>query len=222
MTLKPQFASQLLAAACCTLIASSVLLLASCAQQKTGNAQDAGKEQNGPGAPTAMNVSADAPDANASISARLSALGFHVFPDPVELPAFTAIALDPSGKPLDPDSFKGTVTLLNFWATWCPPCKRELPSIARLETLMKGSAFRIAAVSTGEKKETVASFLSKNGYAFPVYLDPDGSIGSAFASQGIPTTYIVDTKGRVVAGIVGSREYDESELVKILTELAGQ
>ncbi len=86
---------------------------------------------------------------------------------------------------------------------------------------MKGSAFRIAAVSTGEKRETVASFLSKNGYAFPVYLDPDGSIGSAFASQGIPTTYIVDTKGRVVAGIVGSREYDTPELIEALTTLAG-
>ena len=156
------------------------------------------------------------------LSARLSSLGFHVFPEPVELPAFTAQALDPSGKALDPASFKGTVTLLNFWATWCPPCKGELPSIERLSTLMKGTAFRVAAVSVGEKNETVRSFIASKGYTFPVYLDPAGSLGSSFASQGIPTTDIVDKRGRVVAGIVGAREYDDEKLVAILTELANQ
>ncbi len=156
------------------------------------------------------------------LPARLSALGFHVFPEPVALPLFTAQALDTAGQALDPDSFKGTVTLLNFWATWCPPCKGELPSIDRLAARMKGLAFRVAAVSVGEKRETVRSFIAEKGYAFPVYLDPDGSLGSSFASQGIPTTYIVDKRGRVVAGIVGAREYDDPRLIAILEELARQ
>ena len=156
------------------------------------------------------------------LPSRLTRLGFHVFPEPVELPAFTAEALDPAGQALTLDSFKGTVTLLNFWATWCPPCKGELPSIDRLGARMKGAAFRVAAVSVGEKRDTVRSFIADKGYAFPVYLDPTGDLGSAFASQGIPTTYIVDKRGRVVAGIVGAREYDDPALVAVLEELARQ
>ena len=165
---------------------------------------------------------AEAAASGSDIATRLSSLGFHVFPKPVELPAFTAEALDPAGKALTPDSFSGTVTLLNFWATWCPPCKGELPSIDRLAARMKGTAFRVAAVSVGEKRETVRSFIAEKGYAFPVYLDPSADLGASFASQGIPTTYIVDKQGRVVAGTVGARDYDAPALVAILEELARQ
>lgn len=182
--------------------------------------------QAGSGADSTNETSGESPAKatapGADIASRLSSLGFHVFPEPVELPAFTAEALDPSGTSLTPSSFAGTVTLLNFWATWCPPCKRELPSIDRLAARMKGASFRVAAVSVGEKKDTVRSFIAEKGYAFPVYLDPDGGLGASFASQGIPTTYIVDKRGRVVAGTVGAREYDDPALVAILEELAKQ
>ena len=171
---------------------------------------------------SAEDSSTTASAAAGSVADRLAKLGFHVFTDPVALPQFNAGALESGAAPLDSSALSGSVTLLNFWATWCPPCKREMPSIDRLRALMKGSAFRIAAVSVGEKPDTVRAFIAKSGYAFPVYLDQDGKLGEAYASQGIPTTYLLDKAGRVVAGIVGSREYDEPELVAILREMAAQ
>ncbi len=156
------------------------------------------------------------------VSARLAKLGFHVFPKPVDLQPATVAALEPSAKSLDLSALSGRVTLLNFWATWCPPCKREMPSIERLNALMRGENFAIAAISTGESPETVRSFITSKGYTFPVYLDGDGNLGGSYASQGIPTTYIVDKTGRIIAGIVGSREYDDPELVAILKELAAR
>ncbi len=152
--------------------------------------------------------------------ASLGKLGFHIFPQPVELPAFTLTALE--GADLKSADLAGTITVLNFWATWCPPCKQEMPSIQRLKDLMKGSAFRIVAVSTGEAKKTVRDFIAKNKYTYPVYLDEKGSLGSSYASQGIPTTYILDKTGRIVAGVVGGREYDDAALVLILKAMAAQ
>ncbi len=151
---------------------------------------------------------------------RLAPLGFHVFPEPIALPPFSAQAL--SGQPFNTQNLPDKVILLNFWATWCPPCKKEMPSIERLNTLMKNEPFMIAAISVGESRDTVSSFIQNNGYTFPIFLDPDNTLGRAFASQGIPTTYVVDRSGMVVAGIVGSRDYDDPELVEIFRELARQ
>jgi thiol-disulfide isomerase/thioredoxin len=169
-------------------------------------------------------VAASAASPNQKTLDRLAALGFHVFPTPVELPKLTAKALpDQAGKTggdLNLATLAGKVTLLNFWATWCPPCKQEMPSIERLSVKLKGTAFRVAAISVGEKTATVRDFIARTGYTFPVYLDADGSLGAAFASQGIPTTYILDKTGKAIAGTVGAREYDGDEIVSILTELA--
>jgi len=173
-------------------------------------------------APAADNTQtvAAAPAAATGIAAELAAFGFHVFPQPVELPVFAVPAL--AGATLNTPELAGTVTLLNFWATWCPPCKKEMPSIERLSAQMKGTDFRIVAISTAEKRETVESFIKQNKYTFPIYLDENGSIGASFASQGIPTTYVLDKKGMIIAGIVGSREYDDPALVSLLKRLAAQ
>lgn len=158
-------------------------------------------------------------------SGSLEKLGFHVFPQPLALPAFTVPGIagtTTAGTTLKSEDLAGSITLLNFWATWCPPCKKEMPSIQRLYNLMAGTKFRIVAISTGETRKTVEDFIAKNKYTYPVYLDEKGSLGASFASQGIPTTYILDKSGKIFAGIVGSREYDESSLVTILKEMAAK
>ncbi len=192
-------------------------ILVSCAPQKAFSKPNDGTT-GGPSAVPADGTGATA----AAIAARLSKVGFHVFPEPVVLPPFTAESLDPAAARFDTGSLAGTVTLLNLWATWCPPCRREMPSIERLSALMKGSAFRVAAINVGEDRATVQAFMAREGYTFPVYLDPAGAIGSSLASQGIPTTYIIDTSGRVVAGTVGTREYDDPTLVAILKDMASR
>lgn len=150
----------------------------------------------------------------------LASFGFHIFPEPIDLPEFSVQNRD--GSMLASTELTGTVTLLNFWATWCPPCRAEMPSIERLQKEMLGHDFSITAISVGERRDTVEKFIADNGYTFPVYLDERNQLGRTFASQGIPTTYVVNKQGKIIAGIVGSIEYDEPELVKIFQELSAQ
>ncbi|MCX8014200.1 MAG: TlpA family protein disulfide reductase [Rectinema sp.] len=149
---------------------------------------------------------------------RLEALGFYVFDKPFSQPNFTVTSL--SGGLVPRTSTKGTITLLNFWATWCPPCKQEIPTIQRLHEAMKGEKFQIMAISVGEPLTTVKPFVEQNKITFPVYLDPKNQLSATYASRGIPTTYILDKNGDFIAGIIGSFEYDNPEFMKVIKELA--
>jgi len=149
---------------------------------------------------------------------RLEALGFYVFPAPEPIPPFSVKTL--KGADASLAALSGKVVLLNFWATWCPPCKMEMPSIQVLYDKMKGTAFDIMAISVSEKPSTVTDFLKNNPYSYPMYLDESGSASAPFASRGIPTTFILDKQGRAIAGIVGSRSYDGPEVVSLFKELA--
>jgi thiol-disulfide isomerase/thioredoxin len=151
-------------------------------------------------------------------TARLEALGFYVFDQPFEQPNFNVASVD--GRMKSRLSTKGNVTLLNFWATWCPPCKQEIPAIQTLHETMKGERFEIMAVDLGESAKSVKSFLDQNKISYPVYIDPKSSLTGLYASRGIPTTYILDKNGKFIAGIIGSFEYDNPEFVSIMRELA--
>lgn len=160
----------------------------------------------------------------------LAKLGFYVFESPQAVPSFpplpalerTAAGVKSNSEPLANNSFTGTVTILNFWATWCPPCKKEMPSIEKLHQEMKGYDFRIAAVSVGEKTATVADFIQREKYTFPVFLDEQGKLGGIMATQGIPTTYILDASGKIIAGTVGAREYDSPEFILLMQRMSGK
>jgi peroxiredoxin len=151
---------------------------------------------------------------------RLEKLGFFVFPAPVDVGDFGVEAL--AGGQATLSQQKGTIVLLNFWATWCPPCRAEMPSIEVLWKKMKGKPFTVMAVSVGEDKSTVAGFIKDQKYSYPVYLDPESKLGSAFNASSIPTTYILDKSGKVIAGIQGSREYDGPETLALFGELASR
>lgn len=161
---------------------------------------------------------AAAPAAKPWYAERLAALGFQVYSTPLAAPEIELEGLD--GKKSKLSDLKGKAVLLNFWATWCPPCRLEIPSIAALGKALKGEAFEIAAVSVGEERKTVADFVAQEKLSFPVYLDRSGKLGAEFGARSIPTTYILDREGRIVAGYVGSRQYDGPETVEALKELA--
>jgi thiol-disulfide isomerase/thioredoxin len=150
---------------------------------------------------------------------RFEALGFFVFPEPTEIPGFSVRPLS-GGGPVGPEDFKGSVTLLNFWATWCPPCRQEMPSIETLHKKLAGESFRVAAVNVREKAETVSAFLKQNPYTYPIYLDPTGAASANFVSRGIPTTFVLDKDAKAVAAIIGSRSYAEPEIVELFREMA--
>ncbi|PKL26101.1 MAG: TlpA family protein disulfide reductase [Spirochaetae bacterium HGW-Spirochaetae-3] len=151
-------------------------------------------------------------------SERLEKMGFFVFPSPEPLPPFSVRTL--SGADVGVGSLGGKVVLLNFWATWCPPCKSEMPSIQALHERMKGSAFEVMAISVAERPSTVRDFLSTNPYTFPIYLDESGDASAPFAGRGIPTTFLLDKQGRAIAAVIGARSYDDPETLALFRELA--
>ena len=147
----------------------------------------------------------------------LEVAGFSVFNPPRPLPAFSVTNLD--GIPTTIDSVAGKLVLLNFWATWCPPCRAEMPSIQNLQDELSAEPFTVFAISVGESATTVRLFLAEFPYTFPMYLDTPNDVGSVFASRGIPTTYILDKQGRALGGFIGSQMYDTPAFLQMMREL---
>jgi thiol-disulfide isomerase/thioredoxin len=153
-------------------------------------------------------------------TANLGKLGLSVFPEPQTIPNFSLKT--PEGKTVSVADFKGKHVFLNFWATWCPPCREEMPSMEELHAKFGKQAFSILAVSVREDPNTVANFLKTNKYTFPIALDPDGAVSSMFVGRGIPTTYIIDPEGRAIAGMVGSRKWNTDEVYAVFGELVSK
>ena len=123
---------------------------------------------------------------------------------------------DLSGKKVKLSALKGKVVFLNFWATWCGPCRSEMPSMQRLHEKLKAEGLEILAVDLQEDKGKVQAFAKELGLAFPILLDSDGSVGAAYNARSIPTTYLLDRDGNIFARAVGAREWDTPELINIL------
>jgi len=205
------------------ILAASVFLLSACSRPEP-EITAAAASGSVPEASAATGSVPAADQVEASVSNkpwytdRLEKLGFYVFPAPEQIPPFGVKTL--AGVDTSLASVAGKVVLLNFWATWCPPCRTEMPSIQILNDKLKGSAFAVFAVSVAEKPATVTEFLKSNPYSFPMYLDESGSASAPFAGQGIPTTFILDKQGRAIAGMVGARSYDGPEVVALFKELS--
>jgi peroxiredoxin len=126
---------------------------------------------------------------------------------------FTLQSLD--GKTYTLESLKGRVVLLNFWATWCPPCRKEMPDMEKLYREYESKGLTVLAVSD-ENRETVENFLLKNPYTFPVLLDAGRKVNTAFMVEGIPKSFIFDREGRLAAQAIDMRtEAQFRELLKL-------
>ena len=138
----------------------------------------------------------------AVIAETLKKAGFDVPAREVMSEDFTLESLD--GRKVSLSSFKGKVVLLSFWATWCGPCKEEMPGMQALYEKLRGRGFEVVAVDMMEDKATVAKFVKTSGYTFPVLLDSTGAVGGGpYAARAIPTNYIVDKGGKLVARKIG-------------------
>jgi thiol-disulfide isomerase/thioredoxin len=109
------------------------------------------------------------------------------------------------------------VVLINFWATWCPPCRKEFPSLGRVRKLFKPGEFEVIAVNVGEDPDSVFSFSGITD--FPVVFDRDSKTMGAWAVRGLPTTFLVDRKGRVAYRATGGREFDDQDIVNLIRTL---
>jgi len=128
---------------------------------------------------------------------------------------------DIDGATHDLAKLRGKVVLINFWATWCPPCRREMPSMERLSQALKGEAFAVLAVDVGEDADTIHAFTSQLDTAlnFPILLDGTSRAMQAWKVAGLPTTFLVDKRGRIVASAIGGREFDHPDMVKAIRDV---
>jgi peroxiredoxin len=128
---------------------------------------------------------------------------------------------DLAGKEVQLAALKGNVVLVNFWATWCPPCREEIPSMMKMVQGMAGKPFRLLAISIDEGgKGAVEGFFGKSGLSLPAYLDSDGSISRLYGTTGVPETFIVDRAGVIRKKIVGGIDWSAPEVSAYLNELA--
>lgn len=104
---------------------------------------------------------------------------------------------DLEGKEVSLSDFKGKNVFINFWATWCPPCKAEMPYLQQLYEETKDSDLVILAINLNEDKTTVEKFMIANNYSFPVLLDTDFQVGGAYQAVSIPTSYFINKEGDI-------------------------
>lgn len=139
----------------------------------------------------------------------LQTLGFETPQEPMSAIDFELINLD--GEKVTLSSMEGKLVFLNFWATWCGPCRSEMPSMEKLYDELKDEDFIILAVDLGEPENTVRDFVNEYGLTFPVLLDTDNAVGSSYGARSIPTTYIIDPEGMVLARAVGARDWNTAD-----------
>jgi peroxiredoxin len=131
-------------------------------------------------------------------------------------PDFTVEMLD--GSSLQLSSLRGKVVLLNFWATYCPPCREELSHVQeQLIDRFAGQSFVFLPISRGEERDIVAQFCAHRGYTFAVGLDVDQQIYHRYASNYIPRNFLIDREGRIVKATIG---YDEQEFAELVAYIA--
>jgi thiol-disulfide isomerase/thioredoxin len=128
--------------------------------------------------------------------------------DPVD---FTLPLLDGTKTTLS--QYKGKVVFLNFWATWCGPCRSEMPSMEAVYQRLKSRGFEILAVNLGESRDKVSAFMNENKLNFPAVLDERQITGSQYSVRAIPTTYIIDRRGLIIARLVGSVNWNTSKII---------
>jgi len=117
------------------------------------------------------------------------------------------------GKALSTQSFRGKLLVLNVWATWCPPCRREMPSLQRLSRTLDPGRFAVIGLSTDADANLASEFLLQNGITFANFFDQNGKIAKDLGLKVYPETFLIGPDGRLIERIAGLREWDSPDMV---------
>jgi peroxiredoxin len=137
-----------------------------------------------------------------------------------ETPPLSLETLD--GERIELESYQGKVVVLNFWATWCPPCVEEIPSLERLRKLRHARGLEVLSVDVGEEPEKVRAFLEDKPVGYPVALDPEAEAFRAWNAYAFPTTFILDREHRIRYAVFGAFAWDSDEVLDAVDTLLGE
>ncbi len=132
-------------------------------------------------------------------------------PDRPPAPAFSLQDIDGARHRLE--DYRGQVVIVNFWATWCPPCREEMPSMQRAWEQIRTQGIIMLAVNIGEDEDTIAQFTANYPVDFPLLLDRDSAVVQSWPVLGLPTTFVVDPEGRLAYRAIGGRHWDDLKLL---------
>jgi thiol-disulfide isomerase/thioredoxin len=132
-------------------------------------------------------------------------------------PALRLTGLD--GKEHALEAYQGKVVLVNFWATWCEPCREEMPSIERLRRSLEGRPFAVLAVNLAEPETRVQNFLRDVPGGFTVLMDRDTAVAKAWKARLLPATYIVGPDGRIRYSYIGELDWSKAEIRDVIASL---
>lgn len=124
------------------------------------------------------------------------------------------------GKKVSLSEYKGKAVVLNFWATWCAPCKAEMPSLNELYLELRNKGLVVLAVAVDSSDKPVRSFAAENKLAFPVLIDKEKEVHfDSYAVMGLPTTFLIDKKGVIVERIIGERDWSSPMMQEKVSKL---
>ena len=150
---------------------------------------------------------------NSGLDSKLKPYRGNIQPQPFTL-------RDAGGKTFEVKRFQGRVTLVNFWASWCPPCVEEIPSLNRLKQEMQGNAFQLISINYAESPQHIREFMRKVAVDFPVLVDPDGKLSAQWKVIAFPSTFVIGPDGRIHYGANAAIHWDAPEVVQQLNQLA--
>ncbi len=143
--------------------------------------------------------------------------GMETYAVALKAPNFELRGLD--GEARAKRDYRGRVVLLNFWGSWCPPCREEFPSLERLHEALGGRDFTVLAIAVADTGDAVAGFLAGRRPAFDILLDEDRKAADAYHAAGVPVTYLLDRQGRLLAGKTGPQQWDGPQMQSLIREL---
>lgn len=145
------------------------------------------------------------------------------YPLMVNAPAPEFEIPDTGGKEWSLEDLRGKVVFINFWATWCPSCVAEMPSINNLNILSSGAdGFQILTVLYQDSPENAAKYFLEQGFGMPILVDKEGKVARMYGLTGIPETFIVDKKGVLRYRQIGPRHFDSPDIIQYLNELLAE
>ena len=143
--------------------------------------------------------------------------GLTQLPDRPQAPDFVLADID--GNQYRLSDYRGQVVIINFWATWCPPCRAEMPSMQRAWQQLEKDGILMLGINVGEDEDTIFQFTANYPVEFPLLMDQDSRVINQWPVRGLPTTFVVSPEGKITYRAIGGREWDDPDLLAMVRAL---